>query len=155
MKKQGDIVKTIGLIGGMSWRSFFPSSITALSTTAVNRQKKLGGLHLGLQKAFWFRFILLEIEILQTSQGKWVEAAQLLIEAAQKNFVKTVRRILLFFVPIPCTRWQRNPGQRQNSTPAYCRRHCSTGKRCRHPEDRVYSGTRLTMEEDFYKGRLT
>jgi len=69
-------VKTIGLIGGMSWES----SIEYYRIINETAKAKLGGLHSA--KSIMVSVDFAEIEILQ-HQGKWVEAAQMLINAAK------------------------------------------------------------------------
>tara|TARA_B110000977_G_C10854039_1_gene406944 strand:+ start:479 stop:775 length:297 start_codon:yes stop_codon:yes gene_type:complete len=69
-------MKTIGLIGGMSWES------TSLYYSAINKEIKsaLGGLHSA--KICLYSVDFHEIEQLQ-HQGKWAETADILAKAAQ------------------------------------------------------------------------
>lgn len=69
-------MKTIGLIGGISWES--SSEYYRLINEAVNA--KLGGLHSA--KCILYSVDFAEIEILQR-QNRWPEAAKILIEAAR------------------------------------------------------------------------
>ena len=69
-------MKTIGLIGGMSWES----SIEYYRIINETAKAKLGGLHSA--KSMMYSVDFAEIEILQ-HQGKWGEAAQMLIDAAK------------------------------------------------------------------------
>jgi aspartate racemase len=66
-------MKTIGMIGGMSWES------TALYYQIVNRevQKRLGGVHSA--KTLLYSFDFAEIDVLQRS-GRWKEAAGRMVE---------------------------------------------------------------------------
>lgn len=70
-------MKTIGLIGGMSWES------SALYYQIINRtiQEKLGGVHSG--KSLLYSVDFNEIAILQ-KEGKWEKLGELMVEAAQK-----------------------------------------------------------------------
>lgn len=70
-------MKTIGLIGGMSWES------SALYYQIINRgiQEKLGGVHSA--KSLLFSVDFNEIAILQKEE-KWDKLGELMVEAAQK-----------------------------------------------------------------------
>ena len=70
-------MKTIGLIGGMSWET------SALYYQIINRgiQEKLGGVHSA--KSLLYSVDFNEIAILQKEE-KWGELGELMIEAAQK-----------------------------------------------------------------------
>ncbi|TDO84022.1 aspartate racemase [Flavobacterium chryseum] len=70
-------MKTIGLIGGMSWES------SALYYQIINRgiQEKLGGVHSA--KSLLFSVDFNEIAILQKEE-KWDKLGELIVEAAQK-----------------------------------------------------------------------
>lgn len=70
-------MKTIGLIGGMSWES------SSLYYQIINRtiQEKLGGVHSG--KSLLYSVDFNEIAVLQ-KEGNWEKLAELMIEAAQK-----------------------------------------------------------------------
>lgn len=68
-------MKTIGLLGGMSWES--TTDYYRLINTLVKQQ--LGGLHSA--KIVLYSVDFAEIETLQ-QQGNWQQAAQLLTEAA-------------------------------------------------------------------------
>jgi len=69
-------MKTIGLIGGMSWESSLGYYRIINETTKA----KLGGLHSA--KSLMISVDFAEIESLQR-QGQWAQAAQRLIEAAR------------------------------------------------------------------------
>lgn len=70
-------MKTIGLLGGMSWES------TVLYYKLINEtiREKLGGLHSA--KILLYSFDFAEIEALQ-AQGKWAESAALLADEAMR-----------------------------------------------------------------------
>ena len=70
------VMKTIGLIGGMSWES----SIEYYRIINETVRDKLGGLHSA--KSIMYSVDFAEIEALQ-HRARWEEAAELLIAAAQ------------------------------------------------------------------------
>lgn len=69
-------MKTIGLIGGMSWES----SIEYYRLINEATKRKLGGLHSA--KSVMYSVDFAEIEALQ-HQERWQEAADLMVSAAQ------------------------------------------------------------------------
>ena len=89
-------MKTIGLIGGMSWQS------TSLYYSAINAgvKQSLGGLHSA--KVCLYSVDFHEIEQLQHA-GKWRETAAILAHAAQA--VEAGGQIYFSFVLILCIRW--------------------------------------------------
>jgi aspartate racemase len=70
-------MKTIGLIGGMSWES----SIEYYRILNETIRKELGGLHSA--KCLMYSVDFDEVEILQRA-GKWQEATRILVDAAQR-----------------------------------------------------------------------
>src|ERR1700690_2828267 len=76
MNSKGVHVKTIGLIGGMSWES----SIEYYRIINETVKAKLGGLHSA--KSIMVSVDFAEVEILQR-EGKWNEAARMMVEAAK------------------------------------------------------------------------
>ena len=73
---QNACMKTIGLIGGMSWES------SSLYYQIINRatQKKLGGVHSA--KCLLYSVDFNEIALLQ-KEGNWDKLGELMVEAAQ------------------------------------------------------------------------
>ena len=139
-------MKIIGLIGGMSWESSL-EYYRIINETVRNR---LGGLHSA--KSLMYSVDFAEIETLQ-HQGQWQEATQMMIEAAQH-----VERGGADFVVI-CTNTMHKMAaevQKNISIPIL---HIgdATAERVKAQKFRKVGllGTRFTMEEDFYKGRLT
>jgi len=139
-------LKIIGLIGGMSWESSL-EYYRIINETVRNR---LGGLHSA--KSLLYSVDFAEIETLQ-HQGQWQEATQMMIEAAQH-----VERGGADFVVI-CTNTMHKMAaevQKNISIPIL---HIgdATAERVKAQKFRKVGllGTRFTMEEDFYKGRLT
>jgi aspartate racemase len=138
-------MKTIGLIGGMSWESTM--EYYRIINEAV--RERLGGLHSA--KIVMYSVDFEEIEQLQY-EGRWDEATNLMIDAA-----KRVERGGADFVLI-CTNTMHRMADdvaRNASIPllhiadATAERVVSSGLA------RVgLLGTKFTMEQDFYKGRL-
>jgi len=138
-------VKTIGLIGGMSWESTV--SYYQFINEAI--KERLGGLHSA--RCVLYSVDFAEIEMLQRA-GRWVEATEFLlaaarsVEAAGADFVlvctNTMHKVadaLQAGLRIPLVHIA-------DATAAHVRR---AGLR------RVgLLGTRFTMEEEFYRGRL-
>ncbi len=138
-------MKTIGLIGGMSWES------SAEYYRLINQQVKarLGGLHSA--KILMFSLDFAEIEKLQ-SQGKWDQAGEILIDAAQRLEKGGADFLLL------CTNTMHKLAgdiQKNISIPLL---HIAdaTGLEIKKTTIKKIGllGTRFTMEQDFYKGRL-
>jgi aspartate racemase len=138
-------VKTIGMIGGMSWES------TLEYYRIVNQEVKarLGGLHSA--KCLLYSVDFEEIEALQR-QDEWSEAAEVLSRAAQglekggadfilicTNTMHKVAEEVEQSVSIPLL----------NIADATAEKIIAAGM-----QKIALLGTRFTMEEDFYKGRL-
>lgn len=139
-------MKTIGLIGGMSWES----SIEYYRIINETTKSKLSGLHSA--KSLMYSVDFAEIEILQ-HQGRWAQAAQMLVGAAKNlenggaDFIvlctNTMHKVvddIQAYVNIPflhiadaTAQLVKNSGIRRIGL----------------------LGTRFTMEEDFYKGRIS
>jgi aspartate racemase len=139
-------VKTIGLIGGMSWES----SIEYYRIINETVKTKLGGLHSA--KSIMVSVDFAEIEILQ-HQGKWVESAQMLIEAA-KNIENGGADFMVL-----CTNTMHKVADELQATVKIPLLHIADATAQRVKESGIKKigllGTRFTMEEDFYKGRLS
>jgi aspartate racemase len=139
-------MKTMGLIGGMSWES------TVQYYQIINRtvNQRLGGFHSA--KCVLYSVDFAEVELLQ-HQGKWEDATRLMIEAA-----RGVERAGAEFLVI-CTNTMHKMAddvQRQIGIPIL---HIAdaTAKAILAQELKKVGllGTRFTMEEDFYRGRLS
>jgi len=139
-------VKTIGLIGGMSWES----SIEYYRIINETVKTKLGGLHSA--KSIMVSVDFAEIEILQ-HQGKWVEAAQMLIEAAKNIETGGADFIVL------CTNTMHKVSNEIQVNVKIPLLHIADATAQRVKDAGIQKigllGTRFTMEEDFYKGRLS
>jgi len=138
-------MKTIGLIGGMSWES----SIEYYRMINELTKAQLGGLHSA--KSVMVSVDFAEIEILQ-QQGRWVEAAALLGAAARSLEAGGADFIVL------CTNTMHKVAQEIQANTAIPFLHIADATAQRVLEAGMHKigllGTRFTMEEDFYKGRL-
>lgn len=138
-------MKTIGLLGGMSWES----SLEYYRIINQRVKERLGGLHSA--KCLLYSVDFQEIETLQ-HQGLWDEAGRLLGEAA-----RALQRGGADFLMI-CTNTMHKVApvvQQQISIPLL---HIAdpTAKSVLSQGIRKIGllGTRFTMQEDFYKGKL-
>ncbi len=139
-------MKTIGLIGGMSWES----SIEYYRIINETVRARLGGLHSA--KSIMYSVDFAEIETLQ-QQGKWDEATDLMIDAAQR-----VERGGADFVIICTNTMHKMADEVQNhiQIPLLHIADATAEKIKAHGLKKIgLLGTRFTMEEDFYRGRLT
>lgn len=138
-------MKTIGLIGGMSWESSLEYYRIVNETT----KSKLGGLHSA--KCIMYSVDFAEVEELQ-HQDRWEEAAQLMIEAAQ-----SLERAGADFVVL-CTNTMHKLADQIQSNIRIPFLHIAdaTAQKIQDAGFRKIGllGTRFTMEHDFYKGRL-
>jgi aspartate racemase len=138
-------MKTIGLIGGMSWESTVPYY------QAINRAvaRRLGGLHSA--RILLYSVDFHEVEELQHT-GRWDEAGELLASTAQ-----ALQRAGADFLVL-CTNTMHKVAPRIESAVTIPLLHIAdaTARRVQNAGvTRVgLLGTRFTMEEDFYRGRL-
>jgi len=139
-------MKTIGLIGGMSWESSLEYYRIVNQTTKA----KLGGLHSA--KCVLYSVDFAEIEILQ-HQGRWQESAHVLIEAAG-----SLEKCGADFIVL-CTNTMHKVAddiQAHINIPFLHIADATAKQINRSGINKVgLLGTRFTMEEDFYKNRLT
>lgn len=144
VKKDAEM-KTIGLIGGMSWESTLP--YYRLLNEGVKRH--LGGLHSA--KLLLHSVDFHEIEVCQTS-GQWEKAGEILAKAARGLQLAGAEGIVL------CTNtMHRVAGQIEAACPLpFLHIADGTGRAIQQQEiTRVgLLGTRYTMEQAFYRGRL-
>jgi aspartate racemase len=138
-------MKTIGLLGGMSWES----SATYYQVINEKIREKLGGLHSA--KCILASVDFAEIEAYQT-QGKWEDASHILSQSAKDiesggadfmilctNTMHKIAADIQQSINIPLLHIADATAQRIKSRGIH---HIGL------------LGTRFTMEEDFYKGRL-
>jgi len=138
-------MKTIGLIGGMSWES----SLEYYRIINEQVKEKLGGFHSAESLMFSVDFD--EIEKLQY-QGNWKDAAKIMVDAA-----KRLEKGGADFVVLCTNTMHKTADDVQNNikipllhiTDATAERIKAKGLR-----KIGLLGTKFTMEEDFYKGRL-
>ena len=138
-------MKTIGLLGGMSWES------TALYYRLINEgvKARLGGLHSA-------RLVLVsvdfqEIETMQ-HQGDWDSAGQALVQAAQQVEAAGADFLLI------CTNTMHKVAAQVQAAINIPLLHLAdaTAKRIKAAGMNTIGllGTNFIMEQDFYKGRL-
>ncbi|HDM8231835.1 TPA: aspartate/glutamate racemase family protein [Vibrio campbellii] len=138
-------MKTIGLIGGMSWES------TAQYYQIINREVKarLGGLHSG--KVCLYSVDFAEIETLQ-HQGRWDDTAIILAQAAKSVEAGGADFILI------CTNTMHKVADQIQQAVNVPLVHIADTTAEKLVADGIKKvgllGTRFTMEQDFYKQRL-
>ena len=139
-------MKTIGLIGGMSWES----SIEYYRIINETTKAKLGGLHSA--KSVMYSVDFAEIEVLQ-HQDQWTEAAKMLIDAAKKLETCGADFIVL------CTNTMHKVADdiQANINIPFLNIADATAQLVKNSGIQKIGllGTRFTMEEEFYKGRLS
>ncbi len=138
-------MKTIGLLGGMSWES------TSSYYTAINTgvKQKLGGLHSARICLYSVDFD--EIEKLQ-HQGNWTATADILIKAAKSVEAGGADCLLI------CTNTMHKVAPDIEAALSIPLLHIADATAEKLLSDGITRvgllGTRFTMEQDFYKGRL-
>jgi aspartate racemase len=139
-------MKTIGLLGGMSWES----SIEYYRIINEEVKQRLGGYHSA--KSLMYSVDFAEIEALQHS-GRWDEAGSVLAQAARQLQQGGAELLIL------CTNTMHKVADAIQAATDIPMLHisdptaeaiCARGLRTVG-----LLGTRFTMEQDFYKGRLT
>ncbi len=139
-------MKTIGMIGGMSWES----SIEYYRIINQTVRARLGGLHSA--KSIMVSVEFSEIEALQ-HQNQWDHLATIMIDAA-----RSLERAGADFVII-CTNTMHKLYDKVQSSIEIPMLNIADATAARIKADGIdrvaLLGTRFTMEEDFYKGRLT
>jgi aspartate racemase len=139
-------MKTMGLIGGMSWES----SIEYYRIINETVRKKLGGLHSA--KSIMYSVDFSDIEFLQ-KQGRWSEATAVMIDGAER-----LERGGADFLLI-CTNTMHIVADEVEAQIQIPLLHIAdaTAEVLKDRDMRRIGllGTKFTMEEDFYKGRLT
>jgi aspartate racemase len=138
-------MRTIGLIGGMSWVS------SAEYYRLINERvaEKLGSLHSA--RSLMFSVDFEEIEQLQ-HQGNWEEMTRMMVDAAQRLEKAGADLILL------CANTAHAMAEDVQKAIGIPLLHVAdaTAERIRAARMKKVGllGTRFTMEEEFYKGRL-
>ena len=138
-------MKTIGLIGGMSWES------SSLYYQIINRttQEKLGGVHSA--KCILYSVDFHEIALLQ-KEGNWKKLGQLMVEAAQNLEKGSADFIVL------CTNTMHKLSDEIEKNTSIPLVHIgdATAEKIKEKNFKKVGllGTSFTMEQDFFKGRL-
>ena len=138
-------MKTIGLIGGMSWES----SLEYYRIINERVKEKLGGLHSA--KCLMYSVDFEEVEKLQ-HQGQWGEAAKLMIDAAKRLECGGADFVVI------CTNTMHRMADelQQNIQIPILHIADATAEKIKASGYKKVGllGTKFTMEENFYKGRL-
>ncbi|MCB1620100.1 MAG: aspartate/glutamate racemase family protein [Thiothrix sp.] len=138
-------MKTIGLLGGMSWES------TTLYYQLINQgvRQALGGLHSA--KIVLYSVDFHEIEQRQHA-GDWAGTALMLTDAARRLEAAGADLLLI------CTNTMHKVAPAVEAATAMPLLHIADATARRLQADGIRRvgllGTRFTMEQDFYKGRL-
>jgi aspartate racemase len=138
-------MKTVGLLGGMSWESTVPYYRT------INRVvgKRLGGLHSA--RIVLYSVDFQPIETLQHA-GDWDAAAHILVDAARRLEAAGADFLVL------CTNTMHRVAPQLEAAIGIPLLHVADAAaeaiRARHIRTVGLLGTRFTMEEEFYRGRL-
>ncbi|MFP4975246.1 aspartate/glutamate racemase family protein [Paenibacillus sp. CN-4] len=139
-------MKTIGLIGGMSWES------SMLYYQIINETVKArkGGHHSA--KCLMYSVDFQEIKDLQ-HQGDWTAATEIMIEAAQKLEAGGAEVVVI------CTNTMHKMAKEVMNSVSIPLLHIADATANSIAADQVKKvallGTAFTMEQEFYKGRLT
>ncbi|AHM75009.2 aspartate racemase [Yersinia hibernica] len=140
------MMKVLGLIGGMSWESTIPYY------RMINQQVKeqLGGLHSA--KIILYSVDFHEIEQLQT-KGDWQTAGQLLSDAAV-SLKRAGAEVI-----VVCTNTMHKVADDIEAASGLPLLHIADATAVQIKQQGISKigllGTRYTMEQDFYRGRLT
>jgi aspartate racemase len=138
-------MKTIGLIGGMSWES------TAVYYSLINRevQKRLGGVHSA-------RIVMVSVDFADLEElqraGRWAEATKLMVDAG-RTLARAGAELLLI-----CTNTMHRMANEVEQGAGIPLLHiCDPAARKAKAEGLscvALLGTAYTMEQSFYKDRL-
>ncbi len=139
-------MKTIGMLGGMSWES------TASYYRMLNEgiKQRLGGLHSA--RICMHSVDFAEIETLQ-HQGDWQATADILCDAARSIEAGGADFLMI------CTNTMHKVAPQIEAAISIPLLHIADATAERLQEDGIMRvgllGTRFTMEQEFYKGRLS
>lgn len=138
-------MKTIGLIGGMSWES----SLEYYRIINQYVREKLGGFHSA--KSVMVSLDFTEIEMLQ-HEGNWSKATRLLVKAARQAAAGGADCIVI------CTNTMHKMADEVQQSVQIPLLHIADATAERIKAAGIGKigllGTKFTMEEDFYRGRL-
>ena len=138
-------MKTIGMIGGMSWES----SLAYYRFINEAVKERLGDLHSA--KSLMYSVDFAEIEVLQR-EGRWQDATRAMIEAARAVEAGGADFLII------CTNTMHKMADEVQASIAIPLLHIADAT-AEAIQARGYRrigllGTRFTMEQDFYRGRL-
>ena len=138
-------MKTIGMIGGMSWKSSM--EYYRIINEAI--QERLGDLHSA--KSLMVSVDFAEIEVLQR-EGRWEQATRAMIEAAQSVEAGGADFLII------CTNTMHKMAEEVQRNIGIPLLHIADATaeviQARGARRVGLLGTRFTMEENFYRGRL-
>lgn len=138
-------MKTIGLIGGLSWES----SLEYYRLINEGVKQRLGGLHSA--KSLLYSFDFAQVEALQ-HEGKWDEATQMMIAAAQSLEKGGADFIII------CSNTMHKMAEAIERSSQLPLLHIADATAKKIVEQNIKTvgllGTKFTMEEDFYPRRL-
>ncbi len=138
-------MKTIGLIGGMSWES----TVTYYQAINLGVKERLGGLHSA--KLMMISLDFAQIEAMQ-KKGDWLAATDALIQAARRLEISGADGFII------CTNTMHKVADKIAAQVSIPLIHIAdaTGEVLKRKRIRKVGllGTAFTMEQDFYKGRL-
>jgi aspartate racemase len=138
-------MKTIGMIGGMSWES----SIEYYRIINEEIKQRLGDLHSA--KSIMYSVDFAEIEVLQR-EGRWADATQVMIEAARSVEAGGADFLII------CTNTMHKMADEVQQSIGIPLLHIADATaeviKTKGLHRIGLLGTRFTMEEDFYRGRL-
>ena len=138
-------MKTIGMIGGMSWES----SIEYYRIINETIQAKLGGVHSA--KSVMYSVDFAQVEELQ-HQNRWEQATRLMIDAARRVQAGGADFVLI------CTNTMHKMADEVQQSIKIPLLHIADATAEQVQGQRIKRvgllGTKFTMEEEFYKGRL-
>lgn len=138
-------MKTIGMIGGMSWES----SLEYYRIVNETVKARLGGLHSAQTLLYSVDFA--EIEVLQ-SEARWDEATAMMIDAARRLERGGADLIII------CTNTMHKMADAVQAAVNIPLLHIADATAAQIQRQGLATvgllGTRYTMEQDFYRGRL-
>lgn len=138
-------MKTMGLIGGMSWES----SLEYYRTINETVKERLGGLH--SCKSLMYSVDFAEIEGLQ-HRGEWDRATVMMVDAAKRLEKGGAEFIII------CTNTMHLMAEEIEAEISVPLLHIADATAERLKADGIHRvgllGTQFTMEKDFYRGRL-
>ncbi len=138
-------MKTIGLIGGMSWES----SLEYYRILNETVKEKLGGMHSA--KSLMYSVDFEDVEKLQY-KGDWEKLTELMVEAARNLEAGGADLVII------CTNTMHKMAEEVQAGVKIPLLHIADASAEKIMERGIKTvgllGTKFTMEEDFYKGKL-